>query len=146
MHCDELQESTQEVLNGVTGALPILEAVVAKAIYGLSRTEVELILRLFPKITAEEQELILEAYDRLGTKLSHQAIVIARPQKGQSERVSAGSSQSMDEAAVRIPNHLSARLSDRDLQMIVHVPPGGNWKNIPESIPSKRLEQIRKEL
>ncbi|MDP2152367.1 MAG: DNA (cytosine-5-)-methyltransferase [Methylotenera sp.] len=27
--------------------------------------------------------------------------------------------------------------------MVRHVPQGGNWKNIPESIPSKRLEQIR---
>lgn len=27
--------------------------------------------------------------------------------------------------------------------MIKHVPPGGNWQDIPESVPSKRLEQIR---
>lgn len=27
--------------------------------------------------------------------------------------------------------------------MVKSVPPGGNWKNIPETIPSKRLEQIR---
>ncbi|MFM4844505.1 DNA (cytosine-5-)-methyltransferase [Aeromonas caviae] len=40
-------------------------------------------------------------------------------------------------------NHYSARLSDLDLQMIHAVPEGGNWKNIPESIPSQRLEQIR---
>jgi site-specific DNA-cytosine methylase len=29
------------------------------------------------------------------------------------------------------------------MQMILSVPPGGNWKNIPLSVPSKRLEQIR---
>jgi DNA (cytosine-5)-methyltransferase 1 len=29
------------------------------------------------------------------------------------------------------------------MEMVRHVPQGGNWKNIPESIPSKRLEQIR---
>ena len=28
--------------------------------------------------------------------------------------------------------------------MVVHIPPGGNWSNIPESVPSKRLEQIRR--
>ena len=28
--------------------------------------------------------------------------------------------------------------------MVKSVPPGGNWKNIPTNIPSKRLEQIRK--
>jgi DNA (cytosine-5)-methyltransferase 1 len=42
-----------------------------------------------------------------------------------------------------IPNHYSAKLSDLDLKMAVNIPPGGNWKNIPASIPSKRLEQIR---
>jgi DNA (cytosine-5)-methyltransferase 1 len=43
-----------------------------------------------------------------------------------------------------IPNHYSARLSELDLAMAIHVPPGGNWKNIPTSIPSQRLAQIRK--
>lgn len=42
-----------------------------------------------------------------------------------------------------IKNHYSAKLSDIDLKMIKEVPPGGNWKDIPLSIPSKRLEQIR---
>jgi DNA (cytosine-5)-methyltransferase 1 len=45
---------------------------------------------------------------------------------------------------IQIPNHYSAVLSDLDLMMVRSVPPGGNWKNIPESIPSKRLDQIRK--
>jgi DNA (cytosine-5)-methyltransferase 1 len=42
-----------------------------------------------------------------------------------------------------IPNHYSARLSELDLAMAIHIPPGGNWKNIPISIPSQRLAQIR---
>jgi DNA (cytosine-5)-methyltransferase 1 len=42
-----------------------------------------------------------------------------------------------------IPNHYSARLSELDLAMAIHIPPGGNWKNIPTSIPSQRLVQIR---
>lgn len=42
-----------------------------------------------------------------------------------------------------IPNHFSAKLSDLDLKMVVRIPPGGNWKNIPVSIPSQRLAQIR---
>lgn len=42
-----------------------------------------------------------------------------------------------------LPNHYSPRLSDLDLMMVRAVPPGGNWKDIPESVPSKRLEQIR---
>lgn len=44
---------------------------------------------------------------------------------------------------MRIPNHYSARLSPVDLTMVRSVPPGGNWKDIPTDIPSKRLEQIR---
>lgn len=43
----------------------------------------------------------------------------------------------------KLPNHYTPTLSNLDLQMVRAVPPGGNWKNIPESIPSKRLEQIR---
>jgi DNA (cytosine-5)-methyltransferase 1 len=42
-----------------------------------------------------------------------------------------------------IPNHLTARLSAIDMKMVESIPQGGNWKNIPLSIPSKRLEQIR---
>ena len=42
-----------------------------------------------------------------------------------------------------IPNHCAPRLSELDMRMVLSVPEGGNWKNIPESIPSKRLEQIR---
>ena len=28
--------------------------------------------------------------------------------------------------------------------MVKHIPEGGNWRNIPETVPSKRLDQIRK--
>ncbi|OCH64275.1 MULTISPECIES: DNA (cytosine-5-)-methyltransferase [Vibrio] len=42
-----------------------------------------------------------------------------------------------------IYNHISSKLSDLDKQMLIHVPEGGNWKNIPDTVPSKRLEQIR---
>lgn len=40
-------------------------------------------------------------------------------------------------------NHTAAALSELDLRMIRSVPPGGNWKDIPTSIPSRRLAQIR---
>lgn len=39
--------------------------------------------------------------------------------------------------------HSSYSLSDLDMLMVRAVPPGGNWKAIPLSIPSKRLKQIR---
>jgi len=42
-----------------------------------------------------------------------------------------------------IPNHQSAKLSALDLRFAQNVPPGGNWQNIPEEVPSARLAQIR---
>lgn len=42
-----------------------------------------------------------------------------------------------------INNHCTSSLSLLDLEMVKSVPPGGNWKDIPDSIPSKRLTQIR---
>ena len=42
-----------------------------------------------------------------------------------------------------ISNHYASKLSELDMEIISHVPQGGNWKNIPEHVPSKRLEQIR---
>ncbi|WP_245413505.1 DNA (cytosine-5-)-methyltransferase [Mangrovicella endophytica] len=42
-----------------------------------------------------------------------------------------------------ISNHQSATLSELDLQFARSVPPGGNWQDIPVSVPSARLAQIR---
>lgn len=42
-----------------------------------------------------------------------------------------------------IPNHFAWVLSELDRTVITSVPPGGNWKNVPESVPSTRLAQIR---
>ena len=42
-----------------------------------------------------------------------------------------------------IANHVAARLSALDLAMALAIPPGGNWRDIPTSIPSARLDQIR---
>lgn len=40
-------------------------------------------------------------------------------------------------------NNEDPTLSALDKEMISHVPQGGNWQDIPDSVPSKRLEQIR---
>lgn len=42
-----------------------------------------------------------------------------------------------------IPNHACTTLSDLDLRIAHAVPPGGNWRDIPEEVPSERLAQIR---
>ncbi len=44
----------------------------------------------------------------------------------------------------KLYNHLINKVSDLDMKMILSIPEGGNWKDIPESIPHKRLEGIRK--
>lgn len=55
-------------------------------------------------------------------------------------------SESIDrngEMSQMIYNHYASTLSELDMQIVHCVPPGGNWKNIPESVPSQRLAQIR---
>lgn len=42
-----------------------------------------------------------------------------------------------------IENHYASKLSELDMKIISYVPQGGNWKDIPESVPSQRLAQIR---
>jgi len=43
-------------------------------------------------------------------------------------------------------NHLCATLSELDMEVVMNVPPGGNWMNLPESTVAKsaRLTQIKK--
>jgi DNA (cytosine-5)-methyltransferase 1 len=46
---------------------------------------------------------------------------------------------------IKIPNHLSSKLSELDMRVVHSVPPGGNWKNIPIDIPSNRIAKIRED-
>lgn len=41
-------------------------------------------------------------------------------------------------------NHYLNNVSELDMKMIVSISEGGNWKDIPHDIPSKRLEGIRR--
>ncbi len=45
---------------------------------------------------------------------------------------------------MKLYNHIAPGLSKLEWEMAKHIPAGGNWKNIPENIPSQRLVQIRK--
>lgn len=45
---------------------------------------------------------------------------------------------------MKLYNHIAPGLSKLEWEMIKHIPAGGNWRNIPEYIPSQRLEQIRR--
>ena len=44
---------------------------------------------------------------------------------------------------MKLYNHIAPKFSDLEWKMVKNIPPGGNWKNIPESVPSQRLKQIR---
>jgi Alw26I/Eco31I/Esp3I family type II restriction m6 adenine DNA methyltransferase len=116
---EQLAELTDAASTDPT-AETALEVEIAR-LYGLSREEFSELLICFPKIDECEAEMLLSKceWDR----------PMAPP-------ITASKS-------CRIPNHYSATLSSLDLQVAKAVPPGGNWKNIPESVPSQRLEQIR---
>lgn len=45
---------------------------------------------------------------------------------------------------MKLYNHIAPVLSKLEWEMAQHIPAGGNWKHIPENIPSQRLVQIRK--
>ncbi len=42
-----------------------------------------------------------------------------------------------------VHDHVSGTLSSLDEQVVRHVPPGGNWKDLPGDFPSARVRQIR---
>ena len=44
---------------------------------------------------------------------------------------------------MKLYNHIASGFSKLEWDMVKHIPEGGNWQNIPESIPSQRLAQIR---
>ena len=43
-----------------------------------------------------------------------------------------------------LSNHYINKVSELDMRMIVSITEGGNWKDIPLDVPSKRLEGIRR--
>jgi DNA (cytosine-5)-methyltransferase 1 len=109
---------------GGTDAEVSLDVFVAR-LYGFNRDEFEVLLSCFPNIPQSEKQLRLDHKDWCkGTTISKAAVKLT-------------------EQSFMIPNHYAATLSKLDLQMVRAVPPGGNWKDIPESIPSQRLTQIR---
>lgn len=44
----------------------------------------------------------------------------------------------------KLYNHIAPKLSKLEWEMAKHIPEGGNWQSIPDTIPSQRLEQIRR--
>jgi Alw26I/Eco31I/Esp3I family type II restriction m6 adenine DNA methyltransferase len=73
----------------------------------------------------------------------YQSILTAINYQNINEYLKEFSSMSSSSVDVEIPQHQMPSLSKLDKLMISYVEPGGNWTSIPESVPSKRLDQIR---
>ena len=128
-----LQQLVASALLGDTSAEVAMDAHVALHCYKLDFDEYATILDLFPKLTREEKDALLKAYGEL---------MEASESFARDASSWAGQGQTFPAAGI-IFNHFSARLSELDMRMVRAVPEGGNWKDIPESIPSRRLDQIR---
>lgn len=124
----ELASMVDKAMDGVAGAEAELEVLVAR-LYGLGREDFALLLDSFEKIDESERNVFL------ASPLWKPAKKSAREKK---PRLPAAVGE------VVIPNHYAASLSKLDMQIVNSVPPGGNWKDVPESVPSDRLKQIRK--
>jgi DNA (cytosine-5)-methyltransferase 1 len=96
----------------------------------------------------DDFEMLLAHFDRLPESFREQLMVDYSSGNGRSRLANGLANRSPTQPglaglAATIPNHYTAKLSKLDLDIARAVPPGGNWKNIPHEIPSKRLEQIR---
>jgi len=116
----EIADLVKQCLEGSKKALVDLEVHIA-LLYNLTELEFRKILKLFPKITNEEIDQLFKC--ALWKKYTKKQPVSIMP---------------------IIANHYSGALSELDMQIALSVPPGGNWKDIPETVPSQRIKQIRK--
>lgn len=113
-----LAKLVDQTADGDAHASKILEVKVAQ-LYDLRREDMAELLSSFAKIERDEATELL-----------------SMPEWGRVQKTALRQN-------VKIHNHYSANLSELDLMIAHAVPPGGNWKNIPQSVPSQRLKQIR---
>jgi DNA (cytosine-5)-methyltransferase 1 len=119
----DLLELSNDMLNGNLIVEPKLEALVAKKVYHLTADELELILNTFEKLTGDEKNNIMIEFKNIDYKNVIES--------------------NLENNNIKIHNHLTSRLSELDMFIVNSVPPGGNWKNIPDKVPSQRIKQIR---
>jgi Alw26I/Eco31I/Esp3I family type II restriction m6 adenine DNA methyltransferase len=170
--CTALAALVNRRLTGDVGAELELEAVVAR-LYGLNKRDYAKVISSFEKIGAAERDALLAAWSEslsdkpLAPVLRGEGLGVRgafccgesplTPNPSPRSTGARGASRTDSEEQmpakprggaaqlqrIVIPNHLAPPLSDLDRRMVEAVPPGGNWKNIPTSVPSQRLEQIR---
>ena len=92
--------------------------------------DIELAVAQLYNLSADEYEIIVDSFKLDNERRTN---IVGQYRKKSQD----GEKKNM------IFNHYASSLSELDMRVIKCVPPGGNWKNIPESVPSKRLAQIR---
>jgi Alw26I/Eco31I/Esp3I family type II restriction m6 adenine DNA methyltransferase len=122
---NKLTQLTRKIIEGDDDASQRIEVVVAKS-YGLSKKEFSTVLDCFDKLTAEEKKSLLD-HEEWKVKLDMET----------------SNHKAQAVPCVAIPNHYASTLSKMDMDIVRSVPPGGNWKNIPASVPSQRIQKIR---
>ena len=120
----DILKLTKAMLNGDFIAEYKIEAYVAKQVYSLTLDEFRLILDSYEKLTNEERNIILAEYKGIHNKNNVK--------------------ENFKNFPMKIHNHVTSNLSELDMFIINSVPSGGNWKNIPDNVPSQRIKQIRK--
>lgn len=118
----DLVSMVDETLSGNSHENEI-EAFVARRVYNLTKSELQSIMSAFDKLEDERKQEIMQEYDKLDSVMEDR------------------NATSLNDR--RIFNHRSASLSQLDMAIVRSVPPGGNWKDIPKEIPSKRVQTIR---
>lgn len=124
---------TRRVLAQESGAEAKLEIAVARA-FDLKREDYELLLSHFRRLPESFREELIRNYSGRNGRSRLNGVPNARVNRNH---------PGLSGLAPKIPNNYTAKLSSLDLDVARAVPPGGNWKNIPHDVPSKRLEQIR---
>jgi DNA (cytosine-5)-methyltransferase 1 len=128
-----LADLTRRVLAQEDGAEAKLEIAVARA-FDLDSAEYEVILSHFDRLPESFREELIRDFSGENGHARFNGSTNGRATRDQ---------PGLAGLAPKIPNNYTAKLSSLDLDVARAVPPGGNWKNIPHEIPSKRLEQIR---
>lgn len=128
-----LADLTRRVLAQENGAEAQLEIAVARA-FDLDGDEYELLLSHFDRLPESFRDELIRGFSGGN---GHSRL------NGMKNGKADCSQPGLAGLAPKIPNNYTAKLSKLDLDVARAVPPGGNWKNIPHDIPSKRLEQIR---
>lgn len=149
-----MRSSNNHVSNGEIDRLPwplqeqsLLEAVAASATVRLNSTTAA------GKLLLRRADDIIDALICLGLGLAPSSSRPMLEEVLDGERVEAVCSLLEWFRRFGVPPHLRDvrtwmqhelnTLSSLDYEMISHVPIGGNWQQIPESVPSERLRQIR---